>query len=104
MEINEFAKMNHERTKRNDPDGRFDWEYFAIAMAGESGEILNKVKKIRRGDFPLDKKDIAEEAADAMTYAFLLLSELGVNPEKVLMDKYEKVNDRLSKGGFHVRN
>ncbi len=96
--------MNHERSKRNDPDKRFDWEFFAIAMAGETGEILNNLKKIKRGDFLLDKEKFAEEAADVLTYAFLLLSELGVDPEKVLLDKFKKVNDRLDKGGFHIRN
>ena len=104
MEINEFAKINQERAKKNDPDKRFNWEYFLIAMSGECGELLNKLKKIKRGDFPLDENGMAEEAADAITYAFLLLSELGVDPEKVLIDKFEKVNKRLDKGGFHVRN
>ena len=81
MEINDFARMNHERAVRNDHTKVFNWEYFAIAMAGECGEILNNAKKIRRGDFPLNKEAMAEEVADAVTYAFLLLSELGVDPE-----------------------
>ncbi len=102
MEINRFAKMNHERAKKNDP-GTFDWEYFLIAMGGECGELLNKLKKIKRGDYEADNDKIAEETADVITYAFLLLSELGMDPEKVLLDKYEKVNQRLEKGGFHVR-
>ncbi|MFH1445632.1 MAG: MazG-like family protein [Nanoarchaeota archaeon] len=103
MDINDFAKMNHDRAKLNDKDSRFNWEYFLIAMSGECGELLNKLKKIKRGDFPLEKEDMAEEAADVITYAFLLLSELGVDPKKVILDKFEKVNERLAKGGFHMR-
>jgi NTP pyrophosphatase (non-canonical NTP hydrolase) len=103
MEINEFARMSHERNKRNDPRGIFNWEFFLIGMSGETGELLNKLKKIKRGDFPLDKEDVAEEVADVITYAFLLLSELGVDPEKAIMGKFEKVNQRLAKGGWHVR-
>ncbi|MFH1631209.1 MAG: MazG nucleotide pyrophosphohydrolase domain-containing protein [Candidatus Aenigmatarchaeota archaeon] len=103
MEINEFARMNHERQIKNDKDGRFDWEYLLIGMSGECGELLNKLKKIKRGDFSLNKDDIAEETADVITYGFLLLSALGVDPEKVILDKFEKVNERVAKGGFGAR-
>lgn len=103
MEINEFARMAYERSKRNDAKGAFGWEFYLIGLAGECGELLNKLKKIKRGDFPLEKGEVAEETADAITYAFLLLSSLGIDPEKALMDKYEKVNRRLEKGGFHIR-
>jgi NTP pyrophosphatase (non-canonical NTP hydrolase) len=104
MEINEFARMSFERNKNNDPDNIFDWEFHLIGMSGECGELLNKLKKIKRGDFPLNKEEIAEEVADVITYAFLLLSELGVDPEQVIMNKYEKVNQRLAEGGWHIRN
>ena len=104
MEINEFAKISFERNKRNDPGNIYDWEFHLIGMSGECGELLNKLKKIKRGDFPLDREDIAEEVADVITYAFLLLSELGVDPEKAIMDKFEKVNRRLENGGWHVRD
>ena len=103
MEINDFAKINYERSVKNDPTGAFNWEYYLIAMSGECGELLNKLKKIKRGDFPLNKEDLAEEVTDVLTYAFLMLSELGVDVEKIIMQKYEKVNQRLANGGFHVR-
>jgi NTP pyrophosphatase (non-canonical NTP hydrolase) len=102
MEINEFAKMCFERTRRHDKK-KLDWEFFSLAMAGECGEMLNYIKKVKRGDFPLDKSKLAEETADAVTYAFILLSELGIDPEKALMDKFEKVNKRLEKGGWSQR-
>jgi NTP pyrophosphatase (non-canonical NTP hydrolase) len=103
MQINEFARMNYERSMRNDRNRTFNWEYFLIALAGECGELLNNLKKIKRGDFSMDKGKMAEEAADAITYAFLLLSSLGADPEKAILEKFEKVNKRLAEGGFHVR-
>ena len=103
MDINDFARMNHERSLANDPKKAFNWEYYLIAMGGECGELLNKLKKIKRGDFPVDKEDMAEEVADVITYAFLLLSELGADAEKAILGKFKKVNKRLSDGGFHVR-
>lgn len=103
MEINEFAKMSKDRAVKNDPDGRFDWQYYVVALAGEAGEISNHLKKILRGDHDLNKAELAEEVADAITYGFLLLSTLGVDPEKTLLDKYEKVNQRIAAGGFGAR-
>ena len=102
MEINDFARMNHERSVNNSNDA-FSWEYFLIGMGGECGEALNHLKKIKRGDFALEKEKLAEEVADVITYAFLVLSELGVDPEKAIMEKFERVNRRLADGGFHVR-
>ncbi len=95
--------MNHERSKKNDSNNSFNWEFYAIAMSGEAGEVLNVIKKIKRGDFALDKEKIAEETVDVITYAFLLLSELGFDAEEVIMKKFEKVNKRISQGGFHIR-
>ena len=103
MEINEFARMSKDRAVKNDPDSRFDWKYYVVALAGESGEISNQLKKILRGDHELDTNELAEEVADAITYGLLLLSTLGVDPEKALLDKYEKVDSRIAAGGFGAR-
>jgi len=103
MHINEFARINHERSASRDEKGIFNWEYHAIAMAGEAGELLNILKKVKRGDFPLDEKKVADEAVDVITYGFLLLSSLGLDAEEAIMTKYEEVNRRLEKGGFGKR-
>ncbi len=103
MEINEFAELNYERDRKHDKEGRFNWEFYAIGVAGEAGELMNLLKKVKRGDFQLNKEEIAEETADIITYCFLLLSALDVDPEKTIMDKFEKVNKRLEAGGFGKR-
>ena len=103
MEINEFAELNYERDRKHDREGRFNWEFYAIGVAGEAGELMNLLKKVKRGDFPLNKAEVAEETADIITYCFLLLSALGMDPEKTIMEKFEKVNKRLEAGGFGKR-
>ena len=107
MEINEFARMAKERNHKHIPKLNGDWEYHLISMAGECGEILNILKKVKRGDFSFNaelRDEIAEEIADVVTYCFLAQSELGVDAEKTIMEKFEKVNKRIEKGGFHIRN
>lgn len=102
MQINEFARMAYERSQKNSKT-KHDWEFYIIGLGGEAGELLNILKKIKRGDFPMDKDKIADETADILTYAFILLSSIGVDPEKAIMKKYEEVNKRIALGGFDKR-
>ncbi len=53
------------------------------AMCGEAGEAANKAKKLRRGE-PIPATAIAMEAADAVIYADLLCSAIGMTLEEAL--------------------
>lgn len=111
MNINDFANLLHDRALAHDVNEKFDWKFYIIAMSGEAGETANLLKKYIRGDyckqlvdtdFYLSKK-IAEEAADVISYGLLLIKAIGYDPEKVLIDKFGKVNARLADGGFGAR-
>lgn len=77
-----------------------DW---ACAFAGEAGEVCNQVKKLRRlddADKPIDtperremlKASIAMELADAVIYADLLASRLGINLADAVTMKFNLVS------------
>ena len=70
-----------------------DWNVleWAIAVAGETGEMCNLVKKQRRGD-KITNKEIAEEVADIVIYADLLCTRLGIKLEDAVRDKFNKVS------------
>lgn len=54
--------------------------YPALGLAGEAGEIANKVKKTIRGDYQFDadkKAELAKEAGDVMWYCAALASDVG---------------------------
>lgn len=57
MEIDDFAAMSFRRAieHRSDKASPFDMEYFLIALAGEAGEIMNLLKKYKRGDYSDDQ-------------------------------------------------
>lgn len=110
MEINEFQLMSHKRTAKSKEyeKGNIDAEYFFIATAGEAGELMNKLKKSKRGDYEeCGHSGMVEmfgnELDDVITYALLAMSELGLDAEATIMKKYEIVNQRLAKGGFKER-
>lgn len=67
-----------------------DW---ACAAAGEIGEACNLVKKLRRGE-TVPANWIADELADAVIYADLLCTRLGMSLEEAIVRKFNAVSDR----------
>jgi NTP pyrophosphatase (non-canonical NTP hydrolase) len=55
--------------------------YPTIGLAGEVGELANKVKKLMRGDYDLrDSKDaISAELGDVLWYCAAIASELNIS-------------------------
>lgn len=79
-----------------------DW---ACAMAGESGEACNVVKKLRRLDSEraqatkpshLTREDLldclAEELADVVIYADLLAARAGIDLREAIREKFNRVS------------
>jgi len=73
-----------------------DW---AVATAGELGEALNKLKKLRRGE-NIPGREVAEELADTVIYLDLLAASLGIDLEDAVRLKFNKVSERY---GVKVR-
>lgn len=60
--------------------------YTSLALAGEAGEVANKVKKVFRGDKPLTdevKTAISKELGGVLWYAAALANELGMTLESI---------------------
>jgi NTP pyrophosphatase (non-canonical NTP hydrolase) len=71
-------------------------EKWALALAGETEEFCNLVKKIIRGDFLLEdkKQELLYELADVITYADLAVSKLGGETGAALLSKFHEVSGR----------
>lgn len=80
--------------------------YPALGMAGEAGEVADKVKKVIRdknGDFS-DKETkhaIAEEIGDVMWYCATLAHDLGFTLDEIANMNYEKLMSRKARGKLH---
>ena len=98
LTFREFQALNARRCAEafHDPT---DWplEMWALAIAGEAGELANLVKKVKRGDFTLDSQctAILHEVADVMTYCDLLVTFLGADTDAMLMAKFDLVSARV---------
>jgi len=71
--------------------------YPALGLAGEAGEVANKVKKMLRDD-NLDRNAIASEIGDVLWYAAMLSKDLNIELHDVAMKNLEKLYDRKERG------
>jgi len=76
--------------------------YVALGLAGEGGEIANKVKKILRDDNGVvsDEKRqvILAEAGDVLWYLARVVDELGGSLEVIAQANLDKLQSRKERG------
>lgn len=67
------------------------------ALTGELGELANILKKVDRGDFPVDtvQQDLANELADVQTYLDILAFKLGIDLGDATIHKFNIVSERI---------
>tara|TARA_R110000772_G_scaffold150855_1_gene261585 strand:- start:77 stop:451 length:375 start_codon:yes stop_codon:yes gene_type:complete len=76
--------------------------YPALGMAGEAGEVANKVKKIIRDgtdNLPEDWKDqLASEIGDVLWYCAALSNDIGIPLARIATQNRDKLLERKQKG------
>lgn len=103
LTIKRFQRLNANRCYSEEAKSKWgntstrslkDW---ALCIGGETGELLNEVKKYSLYTNPSDTlwPKIADETADVITYCILLLDFMGLDAETVLMNKFEEVSERI---------
>ena len=71
--------------------------YPALGLAGEAGEVANKVKKVIR-DGKLDKAALKGEIGDCLWYIAALCRDLNVDLGDIAKANLEKLQDRKARG------
>jgi len=71
--------------------------YPALGLAGEAGEVANKVKKIIR-DGKMDRLGITSELGDCMWYIALMCRDLNVDMGELAKANLEKLYNRKQNG------
>jgi NTP pyrophosphatase (non-canonical NTP hydrolase) len=72
--------------------------YPALGLAGEAGEISEKVKKWLRGDKELDKVEVLKEAGDCLWYLASIADDLGYTLQDMVEANVEKLSSRKERG------
>lgn len=85
--------------------GEGNWVYPALGLAGESGEICEKVKKCIRDDGGkmTDERRalLAKELGDVLWYVATLASELGLSMDEIAAGNLAKLAARKTAGTLH---
>ena len=94
-------EVRHLQSKIDDAIS-LSWIYPALGLAGEAGEVLEKLKKaIRDKQGYISESDlllIKKELGDVLWYVATLSSELGLSLDDVATTNLNKVKDRKRRG------
>lgn len=85
--------------------GEFGLYGFALGLGGETGEVLDAIKKrelYERKDIPVEH--IEEELGDVMWYVANICTRYGLSLDDVLVKNVKKLNERYQKLYEQERN
>ena len=105
-ELNDFNKYQVEarKTAIYPSLGENLW-YPALGLAGEAGEVCEKVKKLYRDDKGListqKRGDVCRELGDVLWYVSNIASELGINLSIIVEGNLIKLQSRASRDKVH---
>ncbi len=107
MELNDYQKMVKETAVY--PNVGKNFVYPALGLAGETGEVVEKVKKLIRdqnitdaGEVSEEKRaEIAKEMGDVLWYLAQLSTEFGFTFDEVAQKNIEKLTSRKERGVLH---
>lgn len=103
-EYQEFAKgtARYKETLGDSLRPELFYLYSALGLAGESGEVVEKVKKLLREKKgvvdDIAREEITKEIGDVLWYIAMLSEELGVPLSKVVETNVEKLSSRKNRG------
>jgi NTP pyrophosphatase (non-canonical NTP hydrolase) len=103
MDLNEYQKFADSTAIY--PNRGHNLPYVTLGLAGEAGEVAEKVKKLirdREGVADAEyKREIAKEMGDVLWYIAEICSELGIPMEDVMKMNIEKLSSRKERGVVH---
>ena len=74
--------------------------HMAIGISGESGELLDAIKKWVMYGKPLDVENVIEELGDIFFFIEGLQNDLGLTREAIIAENIKKLNKRYSSGAY----
>ena len=100
MKLNDYQKAAMETAVFPERDG---YTYTALGLAGEAGEIANKVKKfIRDGytpeELPEKLNQLKDELGDVLWYVAAMAKVLEIDLETVASNNLNKLKSRMERG------
>lgn len=103
MEFGEYQKKSRKTALY--PNAGNNFIYPTIGLAGETGEVSEKIKKVIRdkgGIIDDETKDMIEkELGDVLWYVSQIAAELELSLDKIAEKNIEKLFSRMERGKLH---
>lgn len=105
MEFNEYQDTASKTALFERNDTHYILMYLGMGLAGETGEVVEKIKKlVRPAEITItDEKraDLKKEIGDVLWYLSQMARVLGLSLEDVAEANLQKLTDRASRGVIH---
>lgn len=103
MTFNDYQTTSRQTAVYPNADNNFI--YPTLGLAGEAGEVAEKIKKVIRdnnGELNDDiRANVAKELGDVLWYVAQLATELGLQLDNVAAGNIEKLMSRKERGVLH---
>jgi len=100
MDFEEYQKLS--RKTAIYPNIGKNFVYPTLGLAGETGEVVEKVKKVLRdsnGQMTQEKaEELKKELGDVLWYMAQIASELNISLDEIAIKNIEKVKSRMDRG------
>lgn len=100
MNFEEYQKKSRVTAKY--PDAGKNYIYPTLGLAGESGEVAEKIKKVIRDKGGIvdeeTKEMIKKELGDVLWYVSQIATELGLTLDDIAEHNIEKLASRMERG------
>ena len=107
MNLNEYQKETRKTDLGTGPEHNISptWLYYVLGLGGETGELLEKIKKHFRDDYGVwtdERKDqVVKEAGDVLWYLARLLDVLDIEFDTIAKDNITKLLKRMKENKIH---
>lgn len=102
-QINQYYQMDEseQESRTNNISNNTELIHACLGLAGESGEVVDLVKKSIFYDRPLDQDKLLEECGDTLHYLCRILTCCGVSLEDAMQSNITKLEARYPDGYSH---
>ena len=102
MNFNEYQALAARTAFADGEDKKYTLMYLCMGIAGESGEVIEKMKKVIRNDHGVvseeKRQDLKKEIGDVFWYLSELSRALNLSLDEVASANIAKLADRAARG------